>query len=273
MPVRPWHGLMGEGRVLVLQIFFRKDTSKGQLYIMAFRVLKTLQHRNGMDAGALGGSFVFCLNQKPILILRVKLWIDDEDIFLNLIATLQSWGGAEWAHWSQYSSQEYQNKEYQNRPKEYQDKESQPPKYYHPKEFQLKEGSSKYHPTKDYQRKSFPPKLQQNYHFKEYSNPPNQDCQSRINHLYPPSRNDQGHVDSAGNPNAFHRQTHGPAKYEECLKKQERHFFDFSEGQRTGMDVIGSQVHFIKAPLTCPLSFMPLFRTACPTSQTLASTV
>ena len=62
MPVRPWHGLMGEGRVLVLQICLRKDTSKGQLCIMAFRVLKTLQHRNGMDAGALGGSFVFCLN-------------------------------------------------------------------------------------------------------------------------------------------------------------------------------------------------------------------
>ena len=158
--------------------------------------------------------------------------------------TLQSWGGSEWAHWSQYTSQE-------NQPKAYQHKEY-PPKAYQQKEYQPKEYSSKYYPPKDYQLKTYPAKLQQTYpNPKEYPDHPNQDCPSRISQLYPP-RNDQGHVGcSSSSLNAPQHQSQGPVKYDDCLKKQQRHlnFPDNFEGQGTGMDVIGSQVHFTKAPL------------------------
>ena len=158
------------------------------------------------------------------------------------LATLQSWGGSEWAHWSQYTSQEYQHKEYL--PKAY------PPKAYQQKEYQPKEYSSKYYPPKDYQLKTYPAKLQQTYpNSKEYPNQPNQDCTSRISQLYPP-RNDLGHVGCSSS--ILQQQSHGPVKYDDCLKKQQRHF-DFPnnfEGQGTGMDVIGSQVYFTKASLT-----------------------
>ena len=167
---------------------------------------------------------------------------------------MQSWGGLEWANWSQYTSQEDQSKEYQL--KAYQQKEY-PPKAYQQKEYQPKEYSSKYYPPKDYQLKAYPQKLQQTYpNPKEYQNQPNQDCQSRASQLYPP-RNGQGHVGcSSSSLNAPQHQSHGPVKYDNCLKKQQRHF-DFPDnlgGQRTGMDVIGSQVYFTKASLTSHLS-------------------